>query len=122
MDDDVLVYDGDCGFCTWWADYFATRTDVELVAFDELTDDQRDRLPADFETCAHLLTADDVYSCGAAVEQAFARADIPPGAATIAQFLRQFEDYERLREWLYREVADRRDLWGQFVSKDCSTA
>jgi len=64
------------------------------------------------------LTDDAVYSCGAAAEEAFVRADVPPGAADLSGFLRQFEDYERLRERLYREVADRRDLLGLFVSKD----
>lgn len=117
MSGDTLVYDDDCGFCTWWADYFVRRTDLEAVGFSALSDDQRDRLPAEFESCAHLLTDDAVYSCGAAAEQAFARADVPPGAADIARFLRQFDDYERLREQLYREVADRRDLLGFFVSK-----
>ena len=118
MPEDTLVYDDDCGFCTWWADYFARRTDVRPVGFSELDDDQRGRLPEDFESCAHLLTDDAVYSCGAAIEQCLATADIPPGSADLASFLRQFEDYERLRERLYKEVADRRDLFGLFASKD----
>ena len=118
MSDDALVYDDDCGFCTWWAEYFVRRTDLEAVGFGELSDEQRRRLPADFESCVHLLTDDTVYSCGAAAEQALVRADIPPGSRDLARFLRQFGDYERLRERLYREIADRRDLLGLFVSKD----
>jgi predicted DCC family thiol-disulfide oxidoreductase YuxK len=118
MSGDVLVYDDDCGFCTWWADYFGHRADLKLVGFGELTDDQRERLPDEFETCAHLLTDETVYSCGAAAEQVLVRADIPPGAEELVQFFRQFEDYERLRERLYRELADRRELWGQFISTD----
>ena len=118
MSGDVLVYDDDCGFCTWWADYFARRSDLEAVVFAELTDEQRARLPEDFESCAHLLTDGEVYSCGAAAEEAFARADIPPGSRDLTRFFRQFDDYRRLREKLYREVADRRDVLGLFVSKD----
>ncbi len=118
MSEDVFVYDGDCGFCTWWADYFARRTDLEMVTYAELTDEQRERLPDDFERCSHLMTDDAVYSCGAATEQALARADVPPGADDLFGFLRQFEDYERVRERLYREVADRRGDLGQFVSKE----
>ena len=117
MSGDVLVYDDDCGFCTWWADYFGRRTDLELVGFSDLTDDQRARLPDDYESCVHLLTDETVYSCGAAAEQTFARADVPPGTRDLTRFLGQFEDYERFRERLYREIADRRDLWGQLVSK-----
>lgn len=115
---DTFVYDADCGFCTWWADYFTRRTDLEVVSFSELTDDQLERLPVDYEECSHLLTDDAVYTCGAAIEQALGRADVPPGSRDLFDFLRQFEDYERFRERLYREVADRRGLWGQFLSKE----
>jgi predicted DCC family thiol-disulfide oxidoreductase YuxK len=118
MESDTFVYDDDCGFCTWWADFFVRRTDLEAVGFGELTDEQLERLPDDYESCAHLLSEGAVYSCGAAIEQSLARADVPPGSAELVGFLRQFEDYERLRERLYREAADRRALWGQFVSKD----
>lgn len=118
MTADTLVYDDDCGFCTWWADYFARRTDIRLVGFSDLDGDQRDRLPEDFRSCAHLLTDEAVYSCGAAIEQCLAIADIPPGSDDLSRFLRQFEDYERFRERVYKEIADRRDLFGQFMSKD----
>ena len=118
MSEDAFVYDDDCGFCTWWADYFVQRTDLEAIGCAELTDAQRARLPDDCESCAHLLTDEAVYSCGAAIEQSFVRADLPPGSGDIVKFLGQFEDYERLRERLYREVADRRELWGQWVSRD----
>ncbi|PSP49813.1 hypothetical protein BRC75_02555 [Halobacteriales archaeon QH_7_69_31] len=54
MSADVLVYDGKCGFCTWWADYFARRTALETVPYAELTDNVRERLPEDYEDCSHL--------------------------------------------------------------------
>ena len=118
MSDDAFVYDDDCGFCKWWADYVARRTDLEMVGLSELTGAQLERLPDDHEECVHLLTDDAVYSCGAATEQALARADVPPGSGDVFEFLRQFEDYERFRERAYHEVADRRGLLGQFVWKD----
>jgi predicted DCC family thiol-disulfide oxidoreductase YuxK len=118
MSSDAFVYDDDCGFCTWWADFFVQRTDLEAVGFEELTDQQLERLPDDYESCAHLIADGTVYSCGAAIEQSLVRADLPPGSEQLVRFLGQFEDYERLRERLYREVADRRGLWGQFLSKD----
>lgn len=118
MSDATFVYDDDCGFCMWWADYIARRTTLEMVGFSDLSEDQLEALPEDYEECAHLLTDGAVYSCGAAVEQALARADIPPGSRDIFDFLGQFEDYRRFREDAYREVADRRSLWGQFMSKD----
>ncbi len=64
-----LVYDDDCGFCTWVAEYADDHGEFELVGFSDLTPDQRARLPANFEECAHLLTHERVYSCGAAMEE-----------------------------------------------------
>jgi predicted DCC family thiol-disulfide oxidoreductase YuxK len=113
----TFVYDDDCGFCTWWADQFATRTDLRIVGFAELDETLRDRLPDDYEDCAHLVTDDAVYSCGAAVEQALIRTERGGDAGPIVDFLRQFDDYEALRERAYRWVADRRDELGLIVSK-----
>lgn len=112
----TFVYDDDCGFCTWWAEFFAERSDLPVVGFSETTDGQRERLPDDWEECAHLLTDNRVYSCGEAIEAALERAGLFPGEART--FLNQFADYGRLRERLYREAADRRDLWGRFVSSE----
>ena len=118
MSEGTLVYDDDCGFCKWWVDYFARRADIETVGFSELTDDQRGRLPENYEECAHFLTDEEVYSCGAAIEEAAAVADVPPGSRDLVGFFRQFEDYERLRENVYAAVAERRGTLGQFISKE----
>ena len=112
----TFVYDDDCGFCTWWAAFFERRSDLPIVGFSETTDAQRERLPDDWEECAHLLTDERVYSCGEAIEAALERTGLLPSAGRT--FLNQFADYGRLRERLYREAADRRELWGKFVSKE----
>ena len=110
----TLVYDDDCGFCSWVAAFVARRSEMGIVGFSELTDEERGRLPADYEQCVHLVTAEAVYSCGEATERALERAGLLPGE--VRTFLDQFADYAPLRERLYREVADRRDVWGTFVS------
>ena len=115
--DPTFVYDDDCGFCTWWANQFATRTDLRIVGFSQLDESLRDRLPGDYEDCAHLVTDDAVHSCGAAIERALLRADRADDARPVVDFLRQFEDYERLRERAYRWAADRREKLGLLVSK-----
>jgi len=112
----VFVYDDDCGFCTWWAEFFERRSDLPVVGFSETTDAQRERLPPDWEECAHLLTDERVYSCGEAIEVALERTGLFPREART--FLNQFADYGRLRERLYREAADRRELWGKLVSRE----
>lgn len=111
-----LVYDDDCGFCTWCADWAVRNGEFEPVGFSELTDEQRDRLPDDYEDCAHLLTDDTVYSCGKATEEVLARVGKIP--AEPFDFLNGFSDYERFREDAYRFVADRRDQLGKVVSAD----
>jgi predicted DCC family thiol-disulfide oxidoreductase YuxK len=113
----TFVYDDDCGFCTWWADQLAQRADLRIVGFGALDDAVRDRLPADYEDCAHLVTEDDVYSCGAAVEEALVRTEAGAEARHLVDFLRQFDDYTDLRERAYRVAADRRDTLGLVVSK-----
>jgi predicted DCC family thiol-disulfide oxidoreductase YuxK len=111
-----LVYDDDCGFCTWCADWAVRNGEFEPVGFSTLTEEDRDRLPDDYEDCVHLLTDEAVYSCGAATEEVIARTDtVPP---EIFDFLNGFSDYERFREDAYRMVADRRDQLGKVVSVD----
>lgn len=113
----TLVYDDDCGFCTWWADFFADRSDVRVIGYEELTPELRARLPDEYENCSHFVTEDGVYSCGASIEEAFVRTGIGRNVRPVAEFLQNFEDYERLRERSYRRVADNRHFWGRLLSK-----
>jgi predicted DCC family thiol-disulfide oxidoreductase YuxK len=108
-----LVYDDDCGVCTRAALFVARHADVELVGFSALTPDQRARLPADWERCAHLLTDDAVHSCGEAMVRAFERTGLPP--ARLLPWLRRVPGYGRARELVYRAVADNRDLLGRLL-------
>ena len=119
MGAETFVYDDECGFCTWCAQQLVDHSDLDVVGFSDLTDAERERLPEDWEDGAHLLTDDEVYSFGEAIEQAFARSEIaPPATDDTLGFLRQFRDYNRLRETLYREAADRRDLWGLLLRQE----
>jgi predicted DCC family thiol-disulfide oxidoreductase YuxK len=113
----TLVYDDDCGFCTWWADFVADRSEVRAVGFSELGPDLRERLPDDYEECAHLVTDDAVYSCGESIEQALVRTELGEDARPLVSLLRQFEDYGRVRERAYRWVADNRSTFGALFSK-----
>lgn len=117
MNEAILVYDDDCGFCTWWADFFAARTDFRTVGFTELTPDLRERLPEEYETCSHLLVDGDVYSCGRSLEEAFVRSDLSDSVSSVIRFLQNFEDYERFRERVYQQVADHRTELGKVVWK-----
>lgn len=112
----ILVYDDDCGFCTWWAEFFDARSDLRTVGFRDLSDELRERLPDDYEDCAHLVTDDEVYSCGAAIDEALVRADVGGPVDDVVTFLRQFDDYEQYRERAYRWAANNRDQLGRYLS------
>ena len=120
MDDAVLVFDDDCGFCTYWTRFVRERSDLRVVGFSGVDDDLRARLPENYESCAHLLTDDAVYSCGAAMEEAFARSEVVRGLDLRGpvEFLRTFEDYNRFRETVYRWVADHRGLLGRLTTAE----
>lgn len=113
----TLVYDDDCGVCTWAAEWVRDHGEVEIVGFSELTDAQIDRLPEDWRACAHLFLDGEVYSCGEAMEEAFVRSDLGRAARPFVNFARNFEEHERFRERGYRWIADNRDLFGKVVSK-----
>lgn len=118
-----LVYDDDCHFCTWSATYAVKRSDIQPVRLSEvqegrspLSDEERERLPDGYEECAQLITADAVYSCGKATEQSLVIAGTLP--ADLVDFLRQFEDYERLREAVYHFTSNHRDVISNVISRD----
>ena len=117
MTEAVLAFDDDCGFCTWWAEYVAERSDVRLVGFSDLDADLRDRLPETYEHCSHLVTDEGVYSCGASIEEALLRTSRISPARPLVERLRRFGTYEVAREWGYRRVADNRTFWGRVMSK-----
>ena len=112
MDRPQLVYDDDCRFCTWVAERAIHYGPFELVGLSDVTDEQRERLPENFEECSHFITDDAVYSCGESAERALARMFPVLGAAFAV--LRRVPGYPTARERLYRLVSDNRP-WIQKV-------
>ncbi|WP_096390712.1 thiol-disulfide oxidoreductase DCC family protein [Halopenitus persicus] len=109
-----LVYDDDCGFCKWCVRIALRHGEFEPVGFGDLSPDQRARLPAEFESCMHLLTDEAVYSCGEALERVVAR--FGPGWRRAMNAARRLPCWRRIRERGYRFVADRRAIWGRVRS------
>lgn len=117
MGNGVFVYDDDCGFCTWWAEFFERNADLRRVGFSELNEDLRERLPDEYESCSHLVTDGTVYSCGASIEEALLRTDFGAMARPAVELLRGVGLYRMLREWSYRRGANNRALLGKLLSK-----
>jgi predicted DCC family thiol-disulfide oxidoreductase YuxK len=114
MADARLVYDDDCGFCTWSAYRVADHADdVELLGFSELSAADRERLPPGWEGCAHLLVGGRRYSCGDAMVRAYERTDLPLAGAV--PYLRRVPGFGLVREAAYRVVAANRDWFGRHV-------
>lgn len=118
-----LIYDDDCRFCTWSATFAVRRADIQPVRLSRvgedasrLDDDEPARLPDGYEQCAQLITRDRVYSCGAAMEQSLVLAGVLPEA--LVDYLRQFDDYERLREAAYHLLSNNRDVVANVVGRD----
>ncbi len=109
-----IVYDDQCGFCTWSVELALAHGEFEAVGFSELTPDQRARLPEDYENCAHLLTDDAVYSCGEAAERTLELME--PASGYLFGTLRRLPGYDRLRERIYRGFADNRGTLGKYRS------
>jgi len=118
-----LVYDDACPFCTWAVLFVVRRSDIQPVELSavrsgdsRLTETEHHRLPEAYGACAHLVTDEAVYSCGAAVEQSLVIAGVLP--EQLVGFLRQFADYERTRERLYRFGAEHRGLLSKVVGRE----
>ncbi len=120
METPVLVYDDNCGFCTWWAEFFEDTADLRIVGYEDLTADLRDRLREDYEDCSHFVTDSAVYSCGASIEQAFVRSEVGRPLKPVVAQLNQHDSYATLREWGYKKVAHNRALAGKLMSSDTS--
>lgn len=118
-----LVYDDNCRFCTWSATFAVRRSDIQPVRLSRvqeresrLNDAERARLPEGYEQCAQLITDDAVYSCGASVEQSLVIAGVLP--ESLVDFLRHFEDYERLREASYHLLSNNRDIVAHVIGRE----
>ncbi|MFC6837372.1 DCC1-like thiol-disulfide oxidoreductase family protein [Halomarina ordinaria] len=109
----TLVYDDDCGFCTWCARVAVRHCDVDALGFSDLDEPLLARLPSDYERGAHLLADGETYSFGASIERTLARAH--PALSALFAGLRRVPGYAALRERLYRWGADRRAWWGRIV-------
>ena len=117
MTEPVLVYDDDCGFCTWWVEYIDDRSDVRIVGFSDVDASLRDRLPPGYKSCSHFVTDEGTYSCGASVEEALLRTEYGSYARPAVSALREYGAYRNAREWGYHRVANTRDVLGKFISK-----
>lgn len=120
-----LVYDDSCHFCTWSATFAVHRSDIVPIRLSKvqnddtdsgLTDEERDRLPEDYDECAQLTTDEGEYSCGSAVEQALLRADVLPSGLVDA--LSGNAAYIGAREGFYHFLSNNRDHVSKVIHRN----
>lgn len=111
--DPILVYDDECGVCTRSARFVERHGRVRTVGFSTLEPALEDRLPAGYRSCAHLVTAESVFSCGEAVERALARTVGVP--EWVLSAVHRLPGYRAARERVYRWVADNRATIGRIL-------
>lgn len=95
--------------------WLAKRRVVHVTGYSDADSALIDRLPEDWERCAHLVTDDAVFSCGEAMELAYLQTD--HWGTGIVLVGRTIPGYSTLREVGYRVFANNRPLVGRLMSR-----
>lgn len=111
----LLIYDGDCGFCRLWIDYWRklTRDRVAYAPFQEVAARFPEIPLEEFARSVQFITADGKVLSGAhAVFQALAYA---PSKAWMLWVYTNVPGAAFLAEWAYRLVAGHRPFFQRLV-------
>ncbi len=117
----TLIYDGDCGFCRIWIDYWQRLTGdhVRYQPF-QTSADQFPHIPRTaFESAVHLIWPDGHFASGA--QAVFETLAVTPGRAGWLWLYRRMPGFAPVSERAYRLIAAHRDffywmtrlLWGK---------
>lgn len=116
----VLVYDGDCGFCRYWVDYWRQLTGaaIEYRSYQEIGSHYPDVSEAEFARAIYLFEPDGRRSRGA--EAAFEVLARAPGRGVWRAAYRRVPGFALVAEAAYAVIARHRGaaatlsrvLWG----------
>ena len=113
----ILIFDGDCNFCTVWVQrwHHSTGDSVEYVAFQDASVAERfPELPrSGFETAVHLVETDGLVYSGA--EAAFRALAHGPHGSFLPELYLRHPIFARLTEGGYRFVAQHRVLFSRLT-------
>src|SRR5512138_3034958 len=106
-----LIYDGDCGFCRIWIDYWQRLTgDRVLYLPYQTAADQFPQIPRTaFESAVHLIWPDGHFTSGA--QAVFETLAITPRRAGWLWLYRHMPGFAPVSEWAYRFIARHRDFF-----------
>jgi len=117
----LLIYDGDCGFCGYWARYWQKLTGdrVRYQPYQEVAA-QYPQIPlADYQRAVQYLTPDGRRA--SAAEASFLTLSHAPGKGLWLTLYRRLPGFAALAEWAYAFIARHRPafyrislaLWGR---------
>src|ERR1700684_648215 len=106
----TLVFDGDCGICRYWVNYWRELTEerVDYRPYQVAAADFPQIPPAAFQRAVQLIEPDGrVYSGAAATFRALRHA---PGRAAWWWCYSDLRAFPPLTKWAYASLARRRNL------------
>ena len=104
----LMIYDGDCAFCTYWAHRWAEKLTplLDIVALQDEAGRPGQLARRDLEEQLHLVDSDgEVYQGAAAVFRALA---LRRRYAAGWWLYRHLPGFRPISEWVYRWVANNR--------------
>lgn len=107
----LLVFDGECGFCRIWVDYWRLLTGnrVSYAPYQEVSQLFPQVSPADFQAAVQLILPDGTVISGAhAVFRTIAHA---PGQGWPLWLYQKLRVFAACSEWVYRLLAAHRSLF-----------
>ena len=107
----TLLFDGDCGFCRLWVEYWRrlTGSQVEYAPFQEAASRFPDTPRENFARAVHLALPDGQMLSGA--HAVFRTMAFAPGTPKLLRMYRHVPGFAPLAEWAYRFIAARRPLF-----------
>jgi predicted DCC family thiol-disulfide oxidoreductase YuxK len=120
----LLIYDGDCGFCGYWARYWQALSGdrVDYRPYQEVASEHPQITTAEFRRAVQYIAADGARSCAA--EASFLTLSHAPGKGIWLLLYRRLPGFARLSEAVYALIAAHRGglyrvsllMWGRNYS------
>src|SRR3984957_987440 len=117
----MLVYDGDCGFCGYWARYWhqLTGDSVSYRPYQEVADEHPELPLAEYQRAVQYFAPDGRHA--SAAEASFLTLSHARGKAFWLALYKKLPGFAPLAEWIYAFIAARRSasyritllLWGR---------
>ena len=110
-DKPILIFDGDCGFCAYWAHYWNKLTGdrVTYVAYQEVAEHYPDISTAEFQQAIKYIFPDG--NVASAAKASFLTLSHAPGKDYWLKLYKKVPPFAAVSEWSYGFIAKRRSLF-----------